>query len=99
MAILVCFRGKGPSLVGGTLSEEGQALSILPLLIRSPCHGKLLFPNWLWKGAQLGQALEQEVHPSPAHSDDPDKGLADSSAQGAAGIFWMWLFLGLTICV
>lgn len=97
MAIFVCFRGKGPSAFGGTLSGEGQALTIL-LLIRSPCHGKLKFSNWLWKGPQLGRALEQEVRPGPADSDNPDKSLADNSTQGAVGVFLMWLFLGLTIC-
>lgn len=81
------------------MSGGGQALSILPLQILSLCHGKLLFLNWLWKGAQLGQALEQKVCPGPAHSDDPDKGLADSSTQGVQGFFDV-AFLGTdNMCV
>lgn len=79
MSILVCFKGKRPCTFGGTQSGEGQALSILLLLIRSPCHGKLRFSRWLWKGTQLGQVLEQEVRPGSAHSGDPSEGLADNT--------------------
>lgn len=65
----------------------------------SSCHGELLFSNWLWKGAQFGQALEQKVRSGPAHSDNADKGLADSSTQGVQGIFDV-AFLGTdSMCV
>lgn len=82
------------------LSGEGQALSILQLLIRSPCHGKLRFSNCLWKGPQLGQVLEQEVRPGLIHSDDPNKGLADNTALRELQGFFDVAFLGTgNMCV
>lgn len=77
------LKAGGPLCLEGTLSGEGQALSILLLLVCSPCHGKLWFSSRLWKGSQPGQVLEQEVHPGPAaRSVDPDKSLPDNIAFG-----------------
>lgn len=101
MAALVSFKGTRPSTFRGRLSGGGRALSILPLLFRSPATKNCDSQVGAGKGPQPRQVLGQEAHPGPAApSEHPDKGLLDNTALGELQGFFDVAFLGAdNMCV